>query len=159
MPVQGTGEWKVQATRREIDGAEDCGREEKVGGEPAVMLNDVDIFETSTRRRASWGLLLAMMKDDDVLERSAQAHHGLSEATCRSASRTNSLIESTKAIAGTWLRLPFFPCGLLRRRRHPCPCRTLEYQSNDRLSKVASYPLEFPSSRWFGRSGFGDTTR
>lgn len=55
MPVSGIGERTLQVPRRVIDRAEDDGREVEVGGEPAAML-----------------------KDDDILNRSAQARHGVS---------------------------------------------------------------------------------
>lgn len=51
MPMQGDGEWTLQVSRRVIDWAEDGGRKEEVGGEPAAMVKDVKVFERSARAR------------------------------------------------------------------------------------------------------------
>lgn len=51
LPLQGDGERTLQVSRRVIDRAEDGGRKEEVGGEPAVMVKEAYIFERSARAR------------------------------------------------------------------------------------------------------------
>ncbi len=49
--MQGDGERTLQVSRRVIDRTEDGGWKEEVGGEPAAMVKEANVFERSARAR------------------------------------------------------------------------------------------------------------